>query len=117
MSDLNALVERIEAGSGEDVDLHAAILTAVIGVNAPDAKRWYGAGRSPLDSLDAAVALVERVLPGRSAEILREALSALGKKHRWHINLQRPGQIDELPRLVVAATLRALSHADHERKE
>lgn len=65
--ELLALAERCEAADpshGRDLELYAGILNAVIGVDAPDAKKFYGAGRLFTESLDAAVALCERVLPG-----------------------------------------------------
>jgi hypothetical protein len=61
------------------------------------------------DSTDAALALAEKLLPGRSAYILREALNDLGKRFRWNIAFQQPGQMEQLPIAIVAALLRALS--------
>lgn len=72
---LSALIERIEAHPcGDEHELHGAILDALIGVDAADAKRWYGSGRLPTQSLDEALAFAERVAPGRSTALLRGVL-------------------------------------------
>lgn len=58
-------------------------------------------------SVDACLTLAERVLPGKSIDLLREAISELGKKYHWHICLQKPEQVRELPIQVCIALLRA----------
>jgi hypothetical protein len=66
-------------------------------------------------STDAAVALAERVLPGKWPGILRSALSDLGNRNDWHICLVRPDQIRALPTAIVLATLRALQAKENGR--
>lgn len=58
-------------------------------------------------SVDATIALAERVLPGKGIDLLREAISELGKKYHWHICLKKPEQVKELPIQVCIALLRA----------
>lgn len=58
-------------------------------------------------SVDAAIALAERVLQGKGIDLLREAISELGKKYDWHICLKKPEQAKELPIQVCIALLRA----------
>ncbi len=58
-------------------------------------------------SVDSAIALAERVLPGKGIDLLREAISELGKKYDWHICLKKPEQAKELPIQVCIALLRA----------
>ncbi|MDH7786387.1 hypothetical protein QBD01_002408 [Ochrobactrum sp. 19YEA23] len=58
-------------------------------------------------SIDAAIALAERVLPGKGVDLLWEAISELGKKYYWHICLKKPEQVKELPIQVCIALLRA----------
>ncbi len=88
MSDLNALVERIEAGSGSDRTADGLIAARTLPARPDGWLPWVcnggyvltPTGEKPLPghgqfvaappytaSIDAAVALVERVLPGRSA--------------------------------------------------
>lgn len=132
MTDLTALVERVESGSGPDRDLDFDIARFEGWTQHSDesdpvyARRpglwWAEPGESDWNtcasppaytsSLDAAVSLVERELPRETPNILREALSDLGRKHHWHICFPKLGQIDEMPRLVVAALLRALQSKD-----
>lgn len=61
-----------------------------------------------MESVDAAIAFIERVLPGRAAELLREALSDLGKRFAWHIRTEKPGEIAMLPLALLAVGLSAL---------
>jgi hypothetical protein len=75
---------------------------------------WHGIamliGAQPYTkSTDAALALTEKLLPERSAYILREALNDLGKRFRWHIAFQQPGQMEQLPIAICLALLRAIS--------
>lgn len=127
MTDLTALIERVENGSGPDREVDFDIARFEGWTQHSDesdpvyARRpglwwaepgedWSVCATPPYytSSLDAAVSLVERVLPREVPDILREALSALGKKHHWHICFPQPGQMAELPRFVLAGLLRAL---------
>jgi hypothetical protein len=58
-------------------------------------------------SIDAALALTERLLPLQSADILREALTILSRRFAWHIALKQPGQMEQLPLAIILATLLA----------
>lgn len=68
---LDGLIERVKAATGPDQELEAELFDALIGVDALDAKRWYGGGWEArvTASIDAALALVERCLPGWGLEI------------------------------------------------
>jgi len=59
-------------------------------------------------SVDAAIAFINLVLPGRAAELLREAMSDLGKRFAWHIRTEKPGEIAMLPLALLAVGLSAL---------
>ena len=58
-------------------------------------------------SIDAAVALVNRVLPGKWPDILHAALRELGKQNNWHICLVEPGQERALPIAILIEALKA----------
>lgn len=93
------LTDRIAEGPSQDdprdMELSGAILDALVGVDAPDAKRWYGAGLTFLESLDEALAFAERIHPGRANGLLAEAL------------LESPsGTPKDLARLVTIGVLR-----------
>lgn len=116
MSDLNELFERVKKATGPDRKLDIAIARqthhpSMDGCN-PDHDNFIMAG-SKMDrripaftaSIDAALALVERVLPGwpqQWAEMLREAMDDL-----WaETSPQMP--IIRLPLAILAALLSAL---------
>jgi len=61
MSDLAELLERVKAFNGNDDLLEGDIFGALIGVDAIDAKEWYGGGISILASVERAFELVDRV--------------------------------------------------------
>lgn len=66
MSDIAALIERVERATGEeDLELSVAILHAL------DIASYITDDGDPLTSIDAALALVERVLPGWTAWEIR----------------------------------------------
>jgi hypothetical protein len=59
-------------------------------------------------SIDAAIALVERMLPTQWPAILRTALSEMAGEYYWHINFPQPGQREMLPIAILLALFRAL---------
>jgi hypothetical protein len=65
-----------------------------------------GDGKPYTSSLDEAIAFAVRIVPGKWSDALREALSALGRRHAWHICPKSPGQERELPREVCLQALR-----------
>ena len=76
MADLTALIERLEKADGPSRELDAAVCRYLVG---SPADHWYGLhgdfitdGLAPAitASIDAAVALAERVLPGWVHEII-----------------------------------------------
>lgn len=62
MSDLELLLEKVRTAEVGSWELDGQIFNAVVGVDAHDAKRWYGGGIEShvTTSLDAIVALIER---------------------------------------------------------
>ena len=133
MADLAALIERLEKLTGPDREVDEAI-HRIAQPNADMFRRWNpepivdysdvgshwkwnaewlsgGFSSVPFPkytaSLDAVIALVERELPGKWPELLREAISVLGKRHRWHIMPPEPGQLAELAPALCLALLRA----------
>lgn len=86
MGDLNALLERVRAASGPDRNLDLAIHMALEPANYAPGWAWDDLGRPPhlTASLDATVALVERVLPGWQF--------ALAGPWKWAEHTPRAGQ-------------------------
>lgn len=127
------LIAKLEALSGPDREIDAAIVAslnnAIVKRYPPtddfgpknrwqfwseDGKHFLGSeGKYPVPpytaSLDATIALVERLLPGRWPDFLRGGLSILAERHFWHIEPRKPGQEHELPSAVLICLLRALS--------
>lgn len=95
---LAMLAERIEGGLHPDHLIVPDVLQKLVGVSAPDAKRWYGSGRSFLESVDEAIDLANREMPARTAEFIASGIHP-GKS-------VRPGR---LARQITAALLRALA--------
>ena len=56
-------------------------------------------------SIDASLALVERKLPGKWTDILRQALWLMNKVFDWHICLKKPEQRNLLPVYILIALL------------
>lgn len=59
-------------------------------------------------SIDAALALVAKVLPKDWPDLLRDGERTLLKRHAWHICFAKPEQVSELPLAILVALLRAL---------
>ncbi len=135
MSDLNALVERIERGEGRDRDLEIAVWCALgwsFEKRGKDRKAWlYGPDggefrprRDPddslgwligrmgvTDSLDAAVALVERVLPLAEWEVTTSGFKP-GATVIPNGSPHGVAHASSPARALLAAALRALAHSD-----
>lgn len=75
---LEKLLKRLEARDRDDHELEGDILNAFIGVKAPDAKRWYGSGRSILKSLEEAIAFALRISPSKKGSIPIQVSRAKG---------------------------------------
>lgn len=136
MTDLQGLLERVEKASGPDREVDLLIVELFPESPAADivvgrVRRWidarqphqysanaFNAGQLPYTaSLDAALALVERVLPGSVSDVLHEARAAVGRKHALHIRFWKP-DVDgpyaaALARAVLAALLKALIAGHH----
>jgi len=114
MTDYTDIIARLEAATGPDVDLNAAILLA-LGWTTREGIAYDPRGnRAPtipdlVGSLDAALALVGEKLPGREAEILALALKAmpgtLFKDRDWNF-------VSRLCKQVLLALFRALNHEE-----
>ena len=79
----------------------------------PNTERWVSTSAHYFTaSVDVAIAMAERVLPGKSIDLLREAISELGKKYHWHICRTKPEQVRELPIQVCIAILREKEASD-----
>jgi hypothetical protein len=120
MTPIAELIGKLERATGPDRELDYEIGRAVIAddwrdigngnrINRASYRQQRIGDSCPTASVDAVLALAAKLLPGRSADILREALSDLGKRFRWHIALQQPGQMEQLPIAICLALLRALS--------
>lgn len=122
------IIERLEKAQGPAGDLGAAVLVAsgsyVLERRGRDRAEWlyptfenysrinpsfYGEyGKDPTRYIDAAIALVERMLPTQWPTILRTALSGMAKEYDWHIKFPKPGQRELLPIAILLALFRAL---------
>lgn len=120
MPDLSTLIERVEALTGPSRDADYRIEKAIVRPGEfPASEIWppFMVG-SKFDrsipaytaSIDAAVALVERVLPGKSMSMIRAAIDLMYERGGWE---GREVQ-DLLPRYIVLLALRAL-HAQERR--
>lgn len=95
-SDLQGLLERVEAASGADRKLDAAVYEALTGVT----QQW-GHNDAPrvTGSIDAALALVERRLPGWGVQVghpLRRAAGGVGSDDTgWYASVFRARRPDE----------------------
>lgn len=122
-TEIKELMERVRAATGPDRDLDFLIqihvahpLTGEEHYTLQDVMNDFallGADGMVIDapytaSIDAALALVERVLPGRWNEILGAALRGMSKTFHWHIAFPKPGQMDGLPLAILACLLQAL---------
>lgn len=67
MADLHELLRRVEAATGKDDELGCDIIDALLPV--ADERLTMYVGRCPTASIDAALALVERALPGAEYRI------------------------------------------------
>ncbi|MFC3072401.1 hypothetical protein [Shinella pollutisoli] len=108
MSDLSSLIARLEAAEGPSrkMDTEIAMALGII----PD-REWWSIDYLKSDvigrytiSIDAAVSLAERVLPGRCMSILSAAKELMYERGGWEGH-QVPQM---LPRFICLATLRAL---------
>lgn len=120
--DLTALAERVERLTKPSLRVDLAVIVAIrprpirkdIAITERDVVRFYRhvGGRRNFPhytaSLDAVVALAVEMLALRWTDLVREAVSAIGKRHAMHMRFHKadPG---ELARLMLAATLRALA--------
>lgn len=84
MTDLSELIERVRAATGPDRELDAAVLKhfgfhSWIGrMSYHDAPLWIDFGSSEITaSIDAAIALAERVLPGRALVVRNSGYAEL----------------------------------------
>lgn len=139
MGDLANLLERVEKAEGADKALSREIQCRVGGWyrrtpsegrtrhptfihpdDCRDGKPVYDSlhgtdiWREPPDvtaSLDAALALAERKLPGRASELLYEAWSAVGRKHALHMRLWKPSEDGSYTQALILALLAALLRA------
>ena len=112
MASLASLIVQVEKATEPDRLLDHAIAEAC-GLRRIDENIYSGTkttwhdGKHKVNShftasLDASLALVERVCPKdwQWGEVLHDALRLLSKKYGWHVTFSRPEQLKELPRLA-----------------
>ncbi len=122
IEELSGLVDRVKAATRADGSIDADLAIAM----GAQYRSRKGRGREWLEdshggvetwvrrppaytaSLDAITALIERQLPKQTPELIRQALSDLGKRFGWHITFPKPGQMAMLPLALCAAFLTAL---------
>lgn len=101
MSKYAEIIERLEmAVDGSDSTLDHLIMDVDPG---PRTMPWNYAS-----SLDASMALVERMAPTQWPTVLRTAISDMANEHAWHICYPRIGQRAELPIKILLALFRTL---------
>ena len=123
--DLRSLLERVQKAQGPDRELDAILSCSFkftklrparptdfdgkYGYSPGNMKTQHGFLMSDLctSSIDDALNLVSELLPLKATDILREAISAEGKRYSRHIAL-RPLDRVELARDVIAGLLLAL---------
>lgn len=122
-TDLAKLAERVEGLQGPcretDARVHYEVVTAKTpgfwlatqDAYAEEAMRQGWATPRYTASLDAVVALASEKLPGIWTYFLDRAVKAVWKKHSTHIRHHEVAP-DEMARLTLAATLRALGDTD-----
>lgn len=100
--DIAELITRVEAATGSDAVLDEAIYRAI------DPQRALEIPLAPrlTESIDAALALVERVKPGCWHDIIHAALID-GDDMDWHPPPETP--LEKLPRNIILALLRSIS--------
>ncbi|RRY11357.1 hypothetical protein [Brucella anthropi] len=106
MTDLITRLSKLDAPDREvDAEIHSLFHETIWKFD--DGRKVFRDIPAYTASVDAAIALAERELPGKGIDLLREAISELGKKYHWHICLKKPEQLRELPIQVCIALLRA----------
>lgn len=109
MTDLNELLERVSSATGPDRELDRDIcIELAIDMATDDGAVGWKSPPHFTASTDAALALVERVLPAGWPDVLREAISELSRRHSWNITFPVAGQREELSLAILAALLSAL---------
>ena len=58
------LIDRLSKLDGPDREISCEVISSLISVDDHDAKDFYGSGKDYTASVEAAIALAERVLPG-----------------------------------------------------
>lgn len=113
---LRGLLERISTTDRPDRGIDAALWYALVEKPQPGDKIDRDMiGRMPryTASLDEALELAEHIQPKEWPDVLRNAVSHLGRHHHWHICFPRRGQRNELPLAIVrAALISALAQPD-----
>lgn len=112
-SELAALIARVEAATGPNFDLECHIGSAV----EPERMAWCGYPPNYTHSLDAALSLVERVLPGCEVRIDRKE-DATGRASAHRDGGSIASASAPTPALaLVLATLKAIQAAQLARSE
>lgn len=139
MTDLESLLERIEKASGPDRELDVAIMTALVPTKsgkpwwfdgkreqgtapAITTERWKERAARTTASLDAAIGLVERVLPDWAVDVGNKAyVDGKWQGGKWRSNLRAPWSSGPIACFgigangslaILAAILTALIHKD-----
>jgi hypothetical protein len=108
------LIARLENASEPSIELDARIACALNDWPVPGGEHVHwpmlaqSQGARPWTySLDEALTLAEEKLPKRGSDLLREAVSAFGKRHNMHITFHALN-ISELARDVLIAMFREI---------
>lgn len=125
MSDLSSLISRVEKATGPDRTIDVDVMNLLCPRSKDEARlvlgklleaKWGGVGEiankttyfveAPrlTTSIDAAVSLAERVIPGRCMSVLSNAKMLMYERGGWEGH-EVPQM---LPRFIVLATLRAI---------
>ncbi|TMV05000.1 hypothetical protein [Brucella haematophila] len=102
------LIDRLSKLEGPDWEISCEVLSSLISIDDPDAKDFYGSGQDYTASVDAAIALAERLFPGTEYEftnlynIVRVTIEMNGEYGGFHGE-----HVNSLPIAICIAILRA----------
>ena len=107
MSDLELLLEKVRTAEAGSLELDGQIFNAVVGVDAHDAKRWYGGGIEShvTTSFDAIVALIERELPGWNIQVFKNDEGWMARLRSPRYDLFCTNVVDGVERRVPSGPL------------
>ena len=109
---LRALLARVEAASGPDREINREIEHVVCGAPRPRPGFQMAYPSRYTESLDAAVALVERIKPNEAGVLIGDAYREMSRRFGWHMAHTRPNQLAQFPIIICIKLLNCLIEAE-----